>query len=465
MAFKLKRSFLDAFDDIVPSNSTHGNGDHEDDDDFDFLDALEEALEEPTLPKDASGESCVPENGLPTWHRPGPGRGHKNPKPASSQRGKQGQAAKMTRAHMQKRLHQHRDNVVAVVAEATNRALGKVSHLGKVRLVRARGGALDVVGQPGLQNSAATGSKGKFKRKLAACTAPLKQKKQRRTADTTVLAGIAFEGIQQVSAQASAWKKSRYGIREAHKFVAHVASRLEHHQMEAIVASLQEHRPDWVAVHKMWDETGERVITPHLARVSEVWHVMVVKMSIAWGWFSSGQTGGFELTPPPVAITNTGSDAIYAAFRSHPALKDYFSFCDRVLGLAKELPFDLSGIDDAPSNGRLLAHELNVMADVLSESAICRNHANHLIQGMLIGAVFGLRFLTNMFAGALFCRMGSHFTRMGITVPRFVREAMQPRLFGPPPLRDELFAEEMVDFLIRAKGHHDEEDGVHFGRN
>ena len=47
-------------------------------------------------------------------------------------------------------------------------------------------------------------------------------------------------------------------------------------------------------VHKMWDETGKRVVLPSRTKVSDTWHAMVTKMGFIWGWFDSGQTMGLR---------------------------------------------------------------------------------------------------------------------------------------------------------------------------
>ena len=45
----------------------------------------------------------------------------------------------------------------------------------------------------------------------------------------------------------------------------------------------------------MWDETGQKVKIPMLAKMSDVWHVMVTKLNFAWDWFDTECTGGVSV--------------------------------------------------------------------------------------------------------------------------------------------------------------------------
>ena len=375
----------------------------------------------------------------------------------------------MNKARLLKRLKAHQENVTKTIVSATNVTLGNIIHLGRVRVMRTADEALDLGGRAGMRRRHVRGmNKVKLPRSIrqaCACLSMLQKRRRSRRVDTDMLAGIAFDSnIQQATAQSGAWSYNRRSVRDAHKIVAHSVCRLQANLLDVVRRALRNDPPDWVVVDKMWDETGQKVKIPMLAKVSDAWHVMVTKLNVAWGWFDTECTGGFECVIPPVPVASTSADAMFAAWHCHPAVADFFSFRRDILSLAKVLNIDLSVADNAASNGRLFAHELNIMAGVLHENVTCRNHANHLIQGMLIGGVFGVKFMNDHFASALLLRMESHFIRLCATVGRFVQRSSKPPLPGPPLDQDKQFAAEMIDFLLRAKGHHEEESGAKHAR-
>eukprot|EP00972_Heterocapsa_arctica_P058520 8632813-Heterocapsa_arctica.AAC.1 len=150
--------------------------------------------------------------------------------------------------------------------------------------------------------------------------------------------------------------------------------------------------PDWVTSFKMWDETGERVVLPlgsgtAQIAVSEVWHVLVTKMSFSWGYFDERRpAASLDLILPPVAVPTTSADSIFYAFRCHPLVREAFDFSRlaSVVGEKASHPYQRS--DNASANRRLLAHEMNMAPTVCADDFVCRNHANHLAQSMLFGA-------------------------------------------------------------------------------
>ena len=268
------------------------------DDDDDFLAAFGAAEFEPLHRQ------------LPHWHRPGPGQGHKAEKEqrAESRRGRQRQAEKMRAARAAKRARDLAQNQSQVVEVAVNSALHARAHVSRARLRRSADGFLSIRGKEGLRFARATVAgkrkrcRSQHKRTIRACCSLLKRRRLAKpTLSSLELVSIAFENINQSTTQAAVWKRPRHRLKEVHAFVAHVFDRVQAGQMQQLKQMLEDDPPDWVVAFRMWDETGERVQVkmPSLTTVSDVWHILVSKLSFSWGWFDNRRLlGTFDLVCP-----------------------------------------------------------------------------------------------------------------------------------------------------------------------
>jgi len=104
---------------------------------------------------------------------------------------------------------------------------------------------------------------------------------------------------------------------------------------------------------------------------------------------------------------------------------------------AKIAAYDLRASDKASGNLRLCHHEFNQPdlpagigppCGVLKDIFICRNHANHLVTGSVIGSVFGIQMLNGMMTVSNFVRMGTHFLRVLLSIRQYVTENVLPVL-------------------------------------
>ena len=215
----------------------------------------------------------------------------------------------------------------------------------------------------------------------------------------------------------------------------------------------------------MWDETGQKIVLKLIsadrcdatnpAQQKATWQIMVTAMSFVWGWVDSGGKGvSFKLdtTIPPVPLVGSANaNSIWHSLTDHPFTRDAVRFQKQLMDRV-QLPFDISEIDAATANDRVVAyHFMTRSRHWLSEYIYCRSHQNQLIVLILLMVNLGLRFMSDLFSLAQFIRMGTHFLRILLKISAYVRDHLDIEP-GSPSEDDLAYAAELKDYLLSHYG-------------
>ena len=77
---------------------------------------------------------------------------------------------------------------------------------------------------------------------------------------------------------------------------------------------------------------------------------------------------------------------------------------------------------------------------------------------MILIAIFSLCFINDLYASALFLRMGNHMIRCVTYLHKYIHQDRKfERRLGAPPEEDRLFAEQMKDYLFQTYTYQQEE--------
>ena len=204
---------------------------------------------------------------------------------------------------------------------------------------------------------------------------------------------------------------------------------------------------DYACSFLSWDETGERVTHPDYG--SQVFHIFVCKVVLLWGCcLQQSAAMSVEFLMPPMLLPSTSADSIWNAMMFNPVMKRIRDI-RALLSSRATYNWVIHTIDKASGNLRLEAHELNVMDKaVFKDTMYCCSHQNHLIHGSLFGAVFGLSLLNDVYACALFFRMGCHFMRFTTSVSAYLAVGSNICILrGAPPEVDQMLVQELKDYL------------------
>lgn len=156
------------------------------------------------------------------------------------------------------------------------------------------------------------------------------------------------------------------------------------------------------------------------------------------------QVRSLDVILPPMAIPTTSANAIWNAMHQHPFAKKVMTLKKYLLQRA-DCKWDIHSIGAASGNLRLEALDFNIAdEDVCKGHVLCRSHQNHIIHISMIGAVFGMPFVNDLFATSMFHRMGCHFMRARACVRRYVEQRLVIKK-GAPPAQDALCSSELED--------------------
>lgn len=210
----------------------------------------------------------------------------------------------------------------------------------------------------------------------------------------------------------------------------------------------------WASCLTKWDETSEKLCLrvcsyATLQQQRSSWHVMVVRMKLAWG-LDNGLVQSAEVVCPVLPLVTTSAEHLHAALTAHPhtqAVNEFKNFIFNLAGVA----LDVYEADAASANDRLYHYLLaKAAANTLTTLSLCRNHQNHLVQASLV-ANLGLRVVNDLLCATLFLRMGGHFLRLICALQLIFQPATVQIIPGQPPPDAQEFAEEFHDFMLRAR--------------
>ena len=97
---------------------------------------------------------------------------------------------------------------------------------------------------------------------------------------------------------------------------AHTALLTQNLLMEIVKEELTANPPDWASAFHRWDETKQKLRFSILKRmILQSVEVMVVMITVAWGW-RSGPVHCLELALPPMPVASTSAGNLMSAIRN-----------------------------------------------------------------------------------------------------------------------------------------------------
>jgi hypothetical protein len=406
--------------------------------------------------------------GLPAWHRPGPGRGHKRQRETADEAASRSAEQARTMREAKSRIaHARRNAVGDLLLGAANHALSEIGSRSAAH--RGKDGQLVV----------STDGRKCFRLQLGAKAKRVRCRQQRlgrfalrslereatrsggRRTETQIVK-VAMEKTTNISALCLAHRRGRATVRRHATIVARVCLQRQAGELLRIGREVKSKPPTWCTCTTVWDETGQRMVVGDFDDAGS-WQILVVKMSFAWGWqddasiLSTEDVEGdtrdervesFEMLVAQMPVSSTSAESLFAALNAHPRMHDAMAFKRGLMSSAETEAIDIALSDAAAGNLRYFAHDVATdLAETPKFHVLCFNHQAHLIAMQLLCGVFEVSFLNEMYAAALFVRMACNFLRMKAHLPRFVDKRLR-RVVGEPPARDRYFAEQAIDYLL-----------------
>ena len=215
---------------------------------------------------------------------------------------------------------------------------------------------------------------------------------------------------------------------------------------------LNEKPPDWAGAAPMWDETGESVrVRVGNVVIKSTWQVMLVGMTFIWGWNNPAMSPQYiTAIIPPLPVPNTQAASLWRTLTNHVFMRPILRF-KRFLAAVSAIFFNLNCTDQASSNTKLQDWELQQIPHTwISDSMPCMNHQTFLAYLYMVFACIGLGLINNMYACAMFLRMGNHALRCTLVIPQYVNDHVALRR-GTPSRYDVLYIAEVKGFLKRLR--------------
>ena len=186
--------------------------------------------------------------------------------------------------------------------------------------------------------------------------------------------------------------------------------------------------PDWSVIVPMSDSTT-MVLGMYVdgVRVKVPWHLMVYDFEAVWGHYGRVVVNHVKPTIPPIPVLGTTASNTYDALESHSFTRPIAKFRETLLAATKSVPFVFKCDDDASSNRKKHAHELDCPDGHggWQERIPCMNHQNFIGQFSVKQAASGLKSLHKQHSTASFLNAGNHRLRCSIATGGWVDQGLK----------------------------------------